>query len=73
MPCRNATNYGPLKARTRMAKSAHRLQSIAFVLLLAAPVLMILAKNPAILLLELAAGAIIIGLTVLMHAVTLAG
>ena len=67
----DATEYGPLKARTRMAKSAHRLQNVAFVILLAAPILMIIAKNPAILLLELAAGGIIIGLTVLMHAVTL--
>ncbi len=67
----DATDYAPLKARTRMAKSAQRLQSVAFVVLLAAPVLLIIAKNPVILLLELAAGGIIIGMTVLMHAVTL--
>ena len=67
----DATGYAPLKARTSMAKQAGWLQTVAFTLLLAAPVLLVIVKNPAILLLELAAGGIIIGLTVLMHAVTL--
>lgn len=67
----DATDYAPLKARTRVAKQAHRLQQFAIIILMAAPVLMILARSPSILILELLAGLIMIGMTVMMHLTTL--
>jgi len=60
-----------LKARTQIAKNAGWLQTAATVILLAAPLLVIIAKSPAILLVQVAAIALIALLTVLMHAVTL--
>lgn len=67
----DATGYPPLKARTQIAKNAGWLQTAATVILLAAPILVILAKSPSILLIQLAAIGLIALLTVLMHAVTL--
>lgn len=67
----DASGYAPLKARTRIAKNAGWLQTAATVILMAAPLLVIIAKSPAILLLQLAAIGFIALLTVLIHAVTL--
>lgn len=67
----DASGYAPLKARTRIAKNAGWLQTAATVILMAAPLLVIIAKSPAILLLQLVAIGFIALLTVLMHAVTL--
>jgi Zn-dependent membrane protease YugP len=67
----DATGYAPLKARTRIARNAGWLQMAATGILLAAPLLVIIAKSPAVLLIQLAAIAMIALLTVLMHAVTL--
>ncbi len=67
----DATDYGPLRARTRLAKQAAKLEGIATLLMLATPVLLILAKSPAILIVQLGAGLIIVATTVLMHATTL--
>lgn len=67
----DATDYGPLRARTRLAKQASAIQGIATLLLIAAPILVILAKSPSILVLQLGAGILMVGLTVLMHATTL--
>ena len=39
--------------------------------MLAAPIMMLLARSPHILIMELLAGVLILGMTVLMHAVTL--
>lgn len=67
----DATGYAPLKARTQIAKNAAWLQTAASVILLAAPLLVIIAKSPAILIVQIAAIALIALITVLMHAVTL--
>lgn len=67
----DSIDYAPLKARTQIARNAGWLQSAATVILLAAPLLVLIAKSPAILLIQVAAIALIALLTVLMHAVTL--
>lgn len=67
----DATDYGPLRARTRLAKQASAIQGIATLLLIAAPILVILAKSPSILILQLGGGLLMIALTMLMHATTL--
>ncbi|MEM7776840.1 MAG: zinc metallopeptidase [Pseudomonadota bacterium] len=67
----DATDYAPLRARTRLAKQAAAIQGIATLLLIAAPFLVLLARSPSILFLELGAGLLLIAMTVLMHATTL--
>lgn len=67
----DATGYAPLTARTRMAKQAHRLQQIGVVLMMAAPLLVILARSPAILVVELGGAFLILTITIAMHVVTL--
>ena len=67
----DATDYPPLKARTRLAKQAAIIEGIASLLLIAAPFLVILARSPTILVLELLAGLLLISMSVLMHATTL--
>ncbi|MEL6298985.1 MAG: zinc metallopeptidase [Pseudomonadota bacterium] len=67
----DATGYAPLKARTRLAKQAAGLQRFAMILLLATPILMIIARSPSIIFLEMAAVVIMVGMTVLMHVTTL--
>ncbi len=67
----DAADYAPLKARTRLAKQAQRIETFGSVVMLAAPVLMILAKSPHILLLQAVAGMLILSMTILMHASTL--
>ncbi|MCL4766746.1 MAG: zinc metallopeptidase [Hyphomicrobiaceae bacterium] len=67
----DAAGYPPLKARTRLAKQAQRIESFGAVVMLAAPVLMILSKSPHILLLQGFAGILILSMTILIHASTL--
>ena len=67
----DATDYPPLKARTSIAKTAAWLQNIAVVILIAAPFMVLIAKSPAILLIQVAAIGLIILMTIAMHAVTL--
>ena len=67
----DATNYPPLKARTRLAKQAQRIETFGSVVMLAAPVLMVLAKSPHVLLIQGVAGMLILSMTILMHASTL--
>ena len=67
----DATAYPPLAARTRLAKQADKVQKLGVVVMLAAPVLMLLAKSPAVLLLDVVAGVLILGFAILIHAVTL--
>ena len=45
----DATGYGPLHARTRLAKQAHNIERFGAVVMLAAPIVMLLAKSPHIL------------------------
>lgn len=67
----DATGYGPLTARTRMAKQAHRVGQLGAVVMLLAPLMMIVSKSPYILVIELLIGLLILASTIFMHAVTL--
>jgi Zn-dependent membrane protease YugP len=67
----DATNYQPLQARTRLAKQAVRMEKVGAIVMLAAPIVMALAKAPHILVIEVFAGVMILAMTVLMHATTL--
>jgi hypothetical protein len=67
----DATAYPPLAARTRLAKSSASIEKVGVVVMIAAPVLMVLGKSPVFLLLSAAAGAVIMLMSVAIHAVTL--
>jgi uncharacterized protein len=67
----DASEYPPLKARTRLAKRAIWMEKVGAVVMLAAPIMMVLAKGPQILLVEFAAGVLILGMALAMHAYTL--
>lgn len=67
----DALNYPPLQARTRLAKQAIRMEQVGAIVMLAAPIVMALAKAPHVLVIELFCGIMILGMTILMHAVTL--
>jgi uncharacterized protein len=67
----DATGFPPLSARTRLAKQAMRMQKVGAVVMLAAPLIMVLAKAPSIVLIEVFAGVLIFALSILLHAVTL--
>jgi Zn-dependent membrane protease YugP len=67
----DATGYPPLAARTRLAKQAIRMEKIGAVVMLAAPIVMALAKAPHILVIEVMVGVMIFALSILLHAVTL--
>ena len=67
----DATDYAPLKARTRLAKQAAQFERFGAVVMLAAPIVMLLSKSPHILVLQVFVGVLILGMTILIHAVTL--
>jgi len=67
----DATEYGPLKTRTSLAKIAQRIESTGSVVMLAAPILLLVTKSPAGMILSYLAGAIILSATILLHAMTL--
>ena len=67
----DATQYAPLQARTRLAKRAMWMEKVGAVVMLAAPIMMVLARGPHILLIEFAAGAAILGMSLMLHAYTL--
>jgi Zn-dependent membrane protease YugP len=67
----DAAHYPPLEARTRLAKQAMTLEKVGAVVMLAAPIMVALAKSPSVLLVEFAAGVLILGLSFAMHAYTL--
>ena len=67
----DATDYPPLKARTRLAKQAQKVEAVGAVIMLAAPVLMVISKSPHLLLLQSFVGVLILSLTILIHASTL--
>lgn len=67
----DATGYPPLAARTRLAKQALRMEKVAAVVMLAAPIVVALAKAPHVLLIEVFVGVMIFALSILIHAVTL--
>jgi Zn-dependent membrane protease YugP len=67
----DAVGYPPLQARTRLAKQALRAEKVAAVVMLAAPIVMALAKAPHVLVIEVFVGVMIFALSILLHAVTL--
>lgn len=67
----DAEGYPPLKARTRLARQARRIESVGAAVMLAAPLFMLLAKSPYVLLIQGVAGMLILALTILIHASTL--
>ena len=67
----DAAGYPPLQARTRLAKQALRMEKLAAVMMLAAPAVMVLAKAPQLVLVEVFIGVMIFALSILVHAVTL--
>lgn len=67
----DATGYAPLAARTRIARQAQRIEQVGSVVMLAAPIVLALAKAPHLILVQVLAGMTILASTVLMHAVTL--
>ena len=67
----DATAYGPLTARTRLARQAQKVEKLGSVVMIAAPIMMILSKSPHIMLMQLGIGGRILGSTIFMHAVTL--
>lgn len=67
----DATDYRPLAARTRLAVQAQRVEAFGAVVMLAAPFVLLLAKSPHVLILEVFLGMLILASTVLMHAFTL--
>jgi uncharacterized protein len=67
----DATGYQPLQARTRLAKQALRMEKVGAVVMLAAPIVMVLAKAPLILIIEVLIGVMILGMSLVLHAVTL--
>jgi uncharacterized protein len=67
----DATDYRPLKERTRLARQAVWIEKVGAVVMLAAPIVMLLARAPHLLIIEVLAGMAILGLTLAMHAYTL--
>lgn len=67
----DATNYPPLAHRTRLAKQAHNIERFGAVVMLAAPLVLILVKSPHVIMLQVFLGMLILGSTILMHALTL--
>jgi hypothetical protein len=67
----DAAGYGPLKKRTIAAKRANNIQRLGSIVMLAGPVLMLLTRNPMVMLADMAAGVLILGSNVVMHALTL--
>lgn len=67
----DATAYAPLQRRVRLAKQAQRFEKVGAVVMLASPLVMLLAKSPFLLVLEIMAGLMILSFAILIHAVTL--
>jgi Zn-dependent membrane protease YugP len=67
----DASGYPPLAARTRLAKQAIWAEKVAAVVMLAAPIVLALAKAPHVVIVEVLVGVMIFALSILLHAVTL--
>jgi uncharacterized protein len=67
----DATAYAPLQARTRLAKQAIRMEKVGAVIMLVAPLMMLLAKSPHVMIIEVFMGMMILAMSIVMHAVTL--
>lgn len=67
----DATNYRPLHARVRLAKQAQSIERLGMGVMLATPLVVLIFKSPYVVVLELFLGMLILGSTVVMHAMTL--
>ena len=67
----DATGYAPLKARTKLANQARKVEILGSIIMLLSPVMLLLMKAPAAVLMELGLGMLVLSFGVLMHAVTL--
>lgn len=67
----DATGYAPLKARTKLAKQAQKVEILGSIVMLLSPLMLVLMKAPAAMMVELFFGLLILSFGVLMHAVTL--
>ncbi len=67
----DAQGYQPLQARTRLAKQAMQMEKVGAVVMLAAPIVLAIAKAPHLILVEVCCGVLIFALALVLHAVTL--
>lgn len=64
-------SYGPLRARTRMVRSVRGVQRTGSIILFATPVVAMIVRSPALFLLQIGAGILTMGSSVIVHLVTL--
>jgi Zn-dependent membrane protease YugP len=67
----DATAYAPLKARTRLAKTAMVVETVGGLIMIAAPVLLVLVRHPAGALIPFVAGLAVLSMSVVVHLTTL--
>lgn len=67
----DAIGYAPLAVRTRMARHLPPIQMLGSVLIIGAPLTILVTKSPAGMILPIIGGVAVIGISVLMHVVTL--
>lgn len=67
----DATDYKPLQTRTRLATQAHNVERIGAIVMLSAPLVMAIVKAPALVIVQIGAGLLILASTILMHLTTL--
>ncbi len=67
----DATGYGPLIQRTRLALHAHRYQTVGVIVMLSAPLAFLIVKSPAVVALQVLVGFALMSMTIVMHALSL--
>lgn len=67
----DATGYKPLVTRTRLARQAQHVERFGAIIMLSAPIVMAIVKAPALVLVQIGAGVLILSSTILMHLTTL--
>jgi Zn-dependent membrane protease YugP len=67
----DAMGYAPLKTRVRLARQAQRFETVGAVVMLASPLVVLLAKSPFLLVLEIMVGLMMLSFAVLIQMVTL--
>lgn len=67
----DAKGYRPLSERTKMAKRSAGVDKIAGLIMLASPVLLLISRNPFVMITDYLAGAALMLITIVMHVLTL--
>src|SRR5215469_6320225 len=67
----DATGYAPLQARTRLAEQARKIERAGAVVMLASPLVMLLARAPQLMFVGLFIGMLMLALVVLINALAL--